>query len=59
LEPSPERDALLRAESGAVHRKEGVAVEEKIEESEFGRFAWLMDPEGNRIELWEPPPQKP
>jgi len=35
-------------------RKEGVRVEEKIQEEEYGRFAWLMDPEGNRIELWEP-----
>ena len=25
------------------------------EDSEFGRFAWLLDPEGNKIELWEPP----
>ena len=25
------------------------------ENSEFGRFAWIVDPEGNRIELWEPP----
>lgn len=36
-------------------RGEGVEVEEKTEESEFGKFGWLMDPEGNRIELWEPP----
>ena len=36
-------------------RVEGVAVEDKIEESEYGRFAWLTDPEGNRIELCEPP----
>lgn len=36
-------------------RAEGVQVEEKIEEYEFGRFAWITDPEGNRIELWEPP----
>jgi len=27
----------------------------KREDSEFGRFAWIMDPEGNKIELWEPP----
>ncbi len=26
------------------------------ESGEFGRFAWVMDPEGNKIELWEPPP---
>jgi predicted enzyme related to lactoylglutathione lyase len=24
-------------------------------EDENGRFAWVMDPEGNRIELWKPP----
>lgn len=36
-------------------RSEGVEVEEHIEEGVHGRFAWLMDPEGNRIELWEPP----
>lgn len=26
----------------------------KVEDSDFGRFAWIEDPEGNRIELWEP-----
>ena len=36
-------------------RKDGVEVDDKVEESEFGNFAWLMDPEGNRVELWEPP----
>ena len=36
-------------------RGEGVEVDPKTERSEFGYFGWLMDPEGNRIELWEPP----
>ena len=36
-------------------RAEGVEVDPKVEESEFGKFSWVMDPEGNRIELWEPP----
>jgi hypothetical protein len=27
---------------------------EKVEDYDFGRWAWTMDPEGNRIELWEP-----
>jgi predicted enzyme related to lactoylglutathione lyase len=36
-------------------REEGVAVDPKVEDSDYGRFAWIMDPEGNRIELWEPP----
>ncbi len=39
----------------AVLRDEGCEVDEKIEESEFGKFGWVMDPEGNRIELWQPP----
>jgi hypothetical protein len=37
-------------------RAEGCAVDARTEESEFGKFGWVMDPEGNRIELWEPPP---
>jgi predicted enzyme related to lactoylglutathione lyase len=36
-------------------KKEGVWVNPKIEESEFGKFGWIKDSEGNRIELWEPP----
>jgi predicted enzyme related to lactoylglutathione lyase len=30
----------------------GVTVE-KVEDYDYGRFAWITDPEGNRIELWE------
>jgi predicted enzyme related to lactoylglutathione lyase len=36
-------------------RAHGCEPDEKVEESEFGRFGWVMDPEGNRVELWEPP----
>jgi predicted enzyme related to lactoylglutathione lyase len=39
-----------------VLRDEGCTVMPKMEESEFGKFAWVMDPEGNKVELWEPPP---
>ena len=35
-------------------RAEGVEIDPKREEYDFGRFAWIMDPDGNRIELWEP-----
>jgi len=35
-------------------RNEGVEVDEGVEEYDYGRFGWVMDPEGNRIELWEP-----
>ncbi len=34
-------------------RKHGVKIE-KVEDFDYGRFAWINDPEGNRIELWEP-----
>jgi predicted enzyme related to lactoylglutathione lyase len=36
-------------------REEGCQVLEKAEESEFGIFGWVMDPEGNKVELWQPP----
>jgi len=36
-------------------RAEGCAVDDKVDESEFGKFGWVMDPEGNRVELWQPP----
>ncbi len=35
-------------------RKDGYEVEVSPDES-LGRFAWVMDPEGNKVELWEPP----
>lgn len=43
-------DAVL-----AALRAEGCTVDDKTERSEFGAFGWVMDPEGNRIELWQPP----
>ena len=36
-------------------RKERVKVDRKVEESNYGKFGWIFDPEGNKIELWEPP----
>ncbi|MBO9661373.1 VOC family protein [Dokdonella sp.] len=36
-------------------REEGCEVLEKTEESEYGKFGWVMDPEGNKVELWQPP----
>ena len=35
-------------------RAEGVQVLDEIEEYEYGRFGWIIDLEGNKIELWEP-----
>ncbi|MGH7533690.1 MAG: VOC family protein [Gemmatimonadales bacterium] len=34
---------------------EGCNVLDKIDESEYGKFGWVMDPEGNKVELWQPP----
>ena len=36
-------------------REEGCQVLDKVEESDFGIFGWVMDPEGNKVELWQPP----
>jgi predicted enzyme related to lactoylglutathione lyase len=44
-------DALL-----AALRAEGCNVLDEVESSEFGNFGWVIDPDGNKIELWEPPP---
>ena len=46
----PDRDAML-----AQLRAADCNVEEKTEDSEYGRFGWVTDPEGNRVELWQAP----
>lgn len=43
-------DGLLRA-----LREEGCNVLEKTDDSEYGKFGWVIDPEGNKVELWQPP----
>lgn len=35
-------------------RAAGAAVDERVEDYDYGRFGWASDPEGNRFELWEP-----
>jgi predicted enzyme related to lactoylglutathione lyase len=37
-------------------RTEGCNVLDKTDDSEYGKFGWVIDPEGNKVELWEPPP---
>jgi predicted enzyme related to lactoylglutathione lyase len=32
----------------------GVPVDPKRETYDYGRFGWFTDPEGNRVELWQP-----
>ena len=38
-----------------VLREEGCNVLDKIDDCEYGKFAWVIDPEGNKVELWQPP----
>ncbi|EDM81321.1 hypothetical protein PPSIR1_40595 [Plesiocystis pacifica SIR-1] len=47
-------DAMLAQVAAA-----GATVMEKRERSEFGAFGWFLDPEGNKVELWEPPAATP
>ena len=44
-------DALLQQLADS-----GVWIDTKREDYEYGRFAWIQDPEGNRVELWQPLP---
>ena len=37
-----------------ILKEEGVTVVGEIEEYEYGKFGWILDPEGNKLELWEP-----
>lgn len=43
------REALAQVKEG------GAQIIGKIEEHEYGKFGWFMDPDGNKVELWEPP----
>ncbi len=36
-------------------KDEGCNVLDKVDDSEYGKFGWVIDPEGNKVELWEPP----
>ena len=36
-------------------RTAGAIIDPKREDHDYGRFAWFSDPEGNRVELWQPP----
>lgn len=38
----------------AALKEEGVTIVGEMETYEYGKFGWILDPEGNKIELWEP-----
>ena len=35
-------------------KEEGVRIDAKRQNESYGRFAWIYDPDGNKIELWQP-----
>ena len=35
-------------------KTEGIEILDMIDQSEYGKFAWVIDPEGNKVELWQP-----
>lgn len=39
-------------------KAEGIDQVGEMQTFEYGKFAWIMDPEGNKIELWEPVDEK-
>lgn len=38
-------------------KKEGVTIAGEIQEFDYGKFGWIVDLDGNKIELWEPKDQ--
>ena len=40
-------------------KQEGVKIDDKRMNESYGRFAWIYDVDGNKIELWQPPATKP
>ncbi|WP_426191607.1 VOC family protein [Massilia sp. DWR3-1-1] len=39
----------------AALRAEGCQVLDKVDDGDYGKFGWLIDPDGNKVELWQPP----
>jgi lactoylglutathione lyase len=35
-------------------KKNGVTIVDELQDSEYGKFIHILDPEGNKVELWEP-----
>jgi len=45
--------------ANAQQSQEGVKIDAKRMDESYGRFAWIYDLDGNKIELWQPLPAKP
>jgi predicted enzyme related to lactoylglutathione lyase len=60
LEPSDKSfmfNLMVDDLSGALQQVAagGAVIVDAVNESEYGKFGWFVDPEGNKVELWEPP----
>ena len=60
FDPSPENymfNLIVDDLDGALAqvREGGATVVGKIEEFDYGRFGWFVDPDGRKVELWQPP----
>ena len=59
FDPSP-KDFMINYQVDDIEalveqlKKEGVTLLDEIQSSDYGKFVHLMDPEGNKIELWQP-----
>lgn len=55
---SPENQCMFRVRDLSAMldqlRSAGCEVDERTESGDFGSFGWVTDPEGNRVELWQP-----
>lgn len=39
----------------ALLREEGCQVLDKVDDGDYGKFGWVIDPDGNKVELWQAP----
>ena len=37
-----------------ILKEEGVTIVGEMQTYDYGKFGWILDPDGNKIELWEP-----
>lgn len=64
FEPSPQRFMInlmvdnLKSMLEQI-KNSGCQVMEETESSEYGEFGWFIDPDGNKVELWQPPEKPP
>ncbi len=46
---------FFKAKDAPALGAEGCNVLDKTDDTDYGKFGWVIDPEGNKVELWQPP----